>query len=269
MPSLEIIKPLPVDNTEIKAVLFDFDGTISSLRRGWEEIMESLMVEKISGQQEITDKIRETVRAYINESTGIQTIFQMKWLSKKVEEYGLNPAAKGPWDYKSEYNERLLKKVNKRLKEIDEGKCDSNDFIIKGSREFLQELKLLGLKLYLASGTDHPDVVKEAEILGIRNYFEIIAGAPVDRIDSSKEKVIARLLGEEDFNPAQILVIGDGKVEISLGEQKGAITLGMATDEERGQGINDWKRERLIKAGAHAISGDFKDYDNILNWLQM
>ena len=34
---------------KLKAVLFDFDGTISTLRHGWEQTMESLMLEMIAG----------------------------------------------------------------------------------------------------------------------------------------------------------------------------------------------------------------------------
>ena len=33
----------------VRAVLFDFDGTISTLRCGWEAVMKPLMLEMISG----------------------------------------------------------------------------------------------------------------------------------------------------------------------------------------------------------------------------
>ena len=33
----------------VRAVLFDFDGTISTLRCGWESVMKPLMLEMISG----------------------------------------------------------------------------------------------------------------------------------------------------------------------------------------------------------------------------
>jgi len=62
-------------------------------------------------------------------------------------------------------------------------------------------------------------------------------------------------------------VVGDGRVEISLGREFGALTLGVASDEEARCGINPVKRARLIKAGAHAITGDFCDAEAILDWL--
>ena len=93
----------------VKSVLFDFDGTISTLRCGWEEVMEPLMIEILMPLwQGEHDALRQTVKAYINESTGIQTIFQMKWLAEQVKARGMNPGApEDPWWYKDEYNRRL------------------------------------------------------------------------------------------------------------------------------------------------------------------
>ncbi len=34
--SLTILTPLPAERPPIRAVVFDFDGTISTLRQGWE-----------------------------------------------------------------------------------------------------------------------------------------------------------------------------------------------------------------------------------------
>jgi hypothetical protein len=66
-----------------------------------------------------------------------------------------------------------------------------------------------------------------------------------------------------------LAVIGDGKVEMALGREFGAITLGIASDEENRCGINNVKRTRLIKAGAHALTGDFIEKDEILSWLRL
>ncbi|HUV12013.1 MAG TPA: hypothetical protein VMY18_00150, partial [Acidobacteriota bacterium] len=40
---MELLRPIPAGET--KAVLFDFDGTISLLRAGWQQIMVDFMVE--------------------------------------------------------------------------------------------------------------------------------------------------------------------------------------------------------------------------------
>jgi hypothetical protein len=78
LPAVEILKDISDKRSAVKAVIFDFDGTISTLRQGWEEIMEPLMVEMIAGEEVPNQKLVDEVREYIDESTGIQTIFQMQ-----------------------------------------------------------------------------------------------------------------------------------------------------------------------------------------------
>lgn len=251
----------------VRAVLFDFDGTISTLRCGWESVMKPMMLEYISGGQ-WDDALEREVDDYINESTGIQTIHQMKWLAEAVRSHGRNPGApEDPWQYKAEYNRRLMRTVDERLQKLESGAAPRESFLIAGSEDFLRALNERGVKLYVASGTDHPDVLREAGALGLRKYFTQIAGAPVGSESCSKEKVIAQLMEQEGLKGEAFAVVGDGKVEIRLGREAGARTLGLATDEEARRGVNPVKRERLIRAGADALCGDFTERDAILEFL--
>ena len=45
--SIEIITSTRPTPGQIKAAILDFDGTLSTLRHGWEDVMEPLMVEMI------------------------------------------------------------------------------------------------------------------------------------------------------------------------------------------------------------------------------
>jgi phosphoglycolate phosphatase-like HAD superfamily hydrolase len=267
---MEIIEVLPGNRPKLKAVLFDFDGTISTLRRGWESVMGPLMVEMIVGStQKDNDDIRKLVNEYIDQSTGIQTIYQMQWLVETVKKYGKNPnASKDPWWYKNEYNRRLMKYVDERKESIVRNEVSPDKYIIKGSIVLLDKLKHKGIDMYVASGTDHPDVIKEVEILGLTKYFKEIQGAPLGKAQCSKEWVLKNLITKSSISGYELAVIGDGRVEIALGREFEAITLGVASDEEKLEGINPTKRKRLIKAGAHAIAGDFKNSDSILAWLE-
>src|SRR5690554_1587382 len=102
---MEEIITLPKDRPALKAVLFDFDGTISTLRQGWEKTMAPFMLEMIAGYTLADNQLADKVGRYIDQSTGIQTIFQMKWLAETVKKYGRNPSATDdPWWYKAEYN---------------------------------------------------------------------------------------------------------------------------------------------------------------------
>lgn len=262
--ALTILTPLPADRPPLRAIVFDFDGTISTLRQGWESIMAPLMVEMIAGPTAPTPELRKEVDEYIDHSTGVQTIHQMVWLADTVARYGLNSDVQDAWWYKAEYNRRLLEPVLARVAAI-AGNADA--FTIAGSREFLDALRAAGLALYVASGTDHPDVLREVYALGLGDYFVEIAGAPVGEMDCSKEAVLRRLVQEAGLRGSEVAVIGDGRVEITLGREVGAITLGLATDEVRRRGVNPVKYARLARAGAHAICGDFLARDEILGWL--
>ena len=242
----------------VKAVLFDFDGTISTLRHGWEKIMEPLMVELLG------EESRPQIQTYIDESTGIQTIFQMKWLAQQVQQR--HGTAQDPWEYKAEYNRRLMEMVQKRREALADGSASRQDFMIAGSDDLLEMLHNMGAKLYVASGTDDPDVKAEVEALGLTKYFDKIAGAPLGKESCSKEKVIRDLLSA-GIPGKEMAVVGDGKVEIMVGRESGARTLGLASNEEARQGIDPVKRQRLIKAGADIILGDFLDKERLVRFF--
>lgn len=251
---------------QVKSVLFDFDGTISTLRCGWEEVMEPLMIEILMPLwQGEYDALRQTVKAYINESTGIQTIFQMKWLAEQVTKLG--GAALDPWDYKDEYNRRLMERVELKKQRLLAGEEKPEDYLMQGSVAFLKALKDRGVQIYVASGTDHPDVVQEAKALGVYDFFDELAGAPLREESCSKEAVLRRLIEDHHLQGNQVAVVGDGKVEIALGKQAGALALGLASDEYARCGVNPVKRERLIRAGADVICGDFNELNEILRIL--
>lgn len=263
--TIEILHPECKPKGKIRAAVFDFDGTVSTLRCGWEKVMQPLMLEYMCGGKEPTDELIKEVEKYIDESTGIQTVYQMQWLAERAEE--LTGIKRDPWWYKEEYNRRLMLNVKDKKQAVAEGKTPAEDYIVAGSVEFLKALKDKGIALYLASGTDHCDVIREAEILGVKDLFTEIKGAPEHQATCSKEAVLNMLFTEKDFEGSELMVVGDGKVEIALGKKNGAFALGAATDEVNRQGVNPVKRERLINAGADAIIGDFRDIGVILELI--
>ncbi|QGQ99514.1 HAD family hydrolase [Paenibacillus psychroresistens] len=245
-----------------KVVLFDFDGTISTLRAGWEEVMTPFMKESILGAYQPTNEeeqaLDQDIALYIDQSTGIQTVYQMRWLAEQVGNKGWNEQILDEWEYKAEYNRRLLVKVKERVLRLENGELQAEDYLMKGSLLFLQHLQSLGVEMYVASGTDHPDVVREAGVLGVAAYFKEIVGAPVGKAECSKEKVIKELIESKGLSGSDLVVIGDGKVEIRLAKEYGGLAIGLASDEEKREGINPVKEQRLLEAGADWIEGDFQ-----------
>ncbi len=246
----------------LEAAVFDFDGTLSKLRAGWENVMEPLMCELIPGEPE---EVCALVKKYIDESTGIQTIHQMRWLADEIRRRG-GKEVLDPWDYKAEYNRRLMLEVQRRRDAAASGTEPVSRYTVKGGEAFLAALKERGVRLYAASGTDDPDVKAEAAILGFDRYFDEIAGARRDSDECSKEGVLRRLVKPG----TRLLVVGDGRVEIALGREAGALTLGIASNDNIGDdsdALNQQKYRRLEAAGAHAIVADFSDKEALLSWI--
>ena len=254
----------------IKHAVFDNDGTISTLRQGWEQIMSPMMIRAILGEkyesadETLYHKVRKRVLEYIDKSTGIQTILQMEALVEMVKEFGIVEGEKvlDKFGYKEIYNKALIEMVGRRIEKLKGGELDVGDYTIKGSLEFLEGLRQKGIKLYLASGTDHHDVLAESEALGYAAFFAGgIYGAVGDVARYSKRMVIDRILAENNLQGAELAVFGDGPVEIRECRKRDGLAIGVASDEIRRHGLNAEKRTRLVKAGAHIVIPDFSQHD--------
>jgi bifunctional ADP-heptose synthase (sugar kinase/adenylyltransferase)/phosphoglycolate phosphatase-like HAD superfamily hydrolase len=260
----------------IKHAVFDNDGTISTLRQGWEQIMAPVMIKAILGDKYETagetlyHKVRNRVLDYIDKSTGIQTIVQMEALVEMVKEFGVVGPDKilDKFGYKEIYNRHLMGLVNQRIERFKRGELDINDYAIKGALAFLKELRQKGIKLYLASGTDRQDVIAESKALGYAELFDGgIYGAVGDVTKYSKKMVIERIMTENNLQGPQLAVFGDGPVEMRECRKRDGLAIGIATDEIRRHGLNIEKRTRLIKAGAHIIVPDFSLHDKLIKLL--
>jgi len=253
---------------QIRHALFDFDGTLSVLRQGWEDVMIPLMVEVICGIQPADPAIEQEVREYVDRSSGILTIRQMEWLAETAQRYGLAGSVLTAAEYKSIYLDRLMISVWRRIGCLEEGQASAGDYLITGVVELLDGLARRGVRLYLASGTDHVDVVREARALGLLSYFDGgVYGALDNDEGHAKERVIQRILDENQLSGDELLVTGDGPVEIREGAQRGALTLGVATDEVARAGWNLHKVERLTNAGASLLIPDFAHTTELLALL--
>ncbi len=260
----------------IEHVIFDHDGTISTLRQGWEQIMEPVMVKAILGphyleaSEELYQRVVRRVREYIDQSTGIETIVQMEALEQMVRQFALVPADQilDPAGYKQIYNQALMEMVQKRTDKLHRGELTAGDYTIKGAAGFLKTLYDRGVKLYLASGTDHADCVREAEFLGYAELFEgRIYGWAGRGSGSAKKMVIEQILRENNLSGSHLACVGDGPVELRLCKKVGGLALGVASDEVRRYGLNASKRARLIKAGADLLIPDFSQQKSLLQYL--
>ena len=263
---IEIIHP-ELDLGHIRHALFDFDGTISLIREGWQEVMEAMMVENLmeTPEHESQSDITTIVREFITELTGKQTIYQMIRLSEEIAMRGGQPA--DPLVYKQNYHARLLDRIQHRLDGLESKQLYPGDMLVPGSLEILNRLKEKNISCYLASGTDETYVVNEADLLGVTPYFKAVYGALDDYKNFSKRMVIQRIIKDNDLKGLELVAFGDGYVEIEDTKGVGGIAVGVATNEDTKIGVNEWKRARLIRAGADIIIPDFRQYDALLRFL--
>lgn len=259
--------------------IFDHDGTISTLREGWEHIMGPMMVKAVLGKkykdadESLYQKVVARVNDYIDKTTGIQTLVQMKGLLDIIREFGCVPEEEmlDEFGYKKIYNDELLEMVKIREEKFSKGELALEDFTMKNAVPFLQKLHDAGVKLYLASGTDEVDVIKEAEALGYAHLFEgRIYGAVGDVTKEAKKMVLDRILnsiGDSSFG--KLVTFGDGPVEMRETRKRNGLSIGIASDELKRFGLNESKRTRLIKAGADVIISDFSQMNQLIELLNV
>ncbi len=273
---IEIINMWP-DNARIRYAIIDNDGTVSTMREGWELIMAPMMIRSILGdkfreaEESVLRRVKARVDELIDKTTGIQTLMQMKLLIGLIADFGFVPEDQilDEFGYKEIYNNDLMQMVRQREEKLRKGELHIEDLTMKNAVPFMKRLFEKGVKLYLTSGTDEADVRHEANVLGYDNlYEERIFGSVGDLKREAKRIVLERILdsiGESEAG--SIVTFGDGPVEIRETHKRGGFTVGIASNELRRYGLNQAKRTRLIKAGADLIVPDFSQPDLLLGLL--
>jgi phosphoglycolate phosphatase len=265
-PDFEIVRP-NFRRGGYKAVLFDFDGTLSLIREGWPRVMVPMMVEALVriGARESESDLDILVEEFVMALNGRPAIVQMARLVEEIQARG--GKADAPVSYLREYDSRLLRVVDERVREIQQGRCPPDRWAVPGSHRLLESLCELGLRLYLASGTDLRFVRSEADLLNLSTFFGSEINAP-DGDDSafSKRAVIERILDENRICGEELLSFGDGVVETQEVRRVGGTAVAVASDVEPGR-INASKRDRLIPAGADIVIADYRQHERLLAYL--
>ncbi len=251
-----------------RVALFDFDGTLSLIRSGWMDVMVPMMVEILADLKtgETEEQLRAVIEDFVWRLTGKETIYQMIALAEAIEARGGKPVE--PLVYKKMYLNRLWQKIEKRVEALRKGNADPEQYLVPGARALLEDLKTRGLTMYLASGTDEIYMKEEARLLGITDYFGGgVYGALDDYKSFSKAILIQRILSTADFTGQQILVFGDGYVEIEEVKNVGGVAVGVASEEPDCTRVDQWKRERLIGVGADYIVPNFLCREELVSSL--
>lgn len=251
----------------IRHALFDFDGTISLLRQGWQQVMVPLMVEVLlqTPECEPEDELERYVQELVKVTTGKQTIFQMMQLADEVRKRGGQPQPASA--YKREYLRRLWEHIKTRVRAVESGQTPPEEMMVPAAVSILKALRNRGVRCYLASGTDEPDVLHEAAILGVRTYFAAIHGARDEQPEDTKMAAIRSIFAEQQVQGSELVTFGDGYVEIEDTKRVGGLAVGVASDELNPGAMDQHKRSVLIRAGADIIIPDFRCWQSLVALL--
>ena len=118
---------------QARIAFFDFDGTISTIRSGWVEIMAPMMVDILLDLKtgETQEQLQAVVMEMISRTTGKETIYQMMEFVENVEKRGGKPLT--ALEYKAEYLRRLNIHIAGRIAELEAG-CPTEKYLVPGAR---------------------------------------------------------------------------------------------------------------------------------------
>jgi phosphoglycolate phosphatase len=264
---IEVLRP-NLRRGRFRSALFDFDGTLSLIREGWPQVMIPMMtaVLRETGTAESDAELTAAIEEFVMRLNGRQTIYQMMQLADEVRRRGGTPLE--PLAYKHRYHDLLMERIRGRLAALESGAATPEEWTVPGSHALLEALRRRGVALYLASGTDLKYVRREAELLGLTPFFgEHIYGALDDYKNFSKQMIVERILRDHGLHGEQLLGFGDGFVEIEEIKKYGGCAVAVASDEAARRGVNAWKRERLVRAGADIVIPDYRRGERLLEYL--
>jgi phosphoglycolate phosphatase-like HAD superfamily hydrolase len=265
-PEIEILRA-DIPRGGYRAVVFDFDGTLSLLRRNWQGLMIPMMVEWLLKLDtgEASGRLKKLVEHFVIELTGKPTMVQMQRLVDEIKQRGHE--AEPPEFYFEQYQTSLMHQANARIRAVQRGHAAPDAMAVAGSRRLLNELQQRNLQLVLASGTEYKDVVNELSVLDFASYFDKRVYAPVNQDPKFSKLAIMQNLVRQGAPAKSLIAIGDGPAEIVAIKKVGGLAIGLASNEVTGSGIDPLKREHLIRAGADMIIGDFRCWPRLLERL--
>ena len=91
--------------------------------------------------------------------------------------------------------------------------------------ELLSDLRAAGVRLAVATSKAEPTARRILEHFGLDSHFEVIAGASLDGVRSTKSDVIAHALAQLQPMPQHILMVGDRSHDVHGASHHGIATI--------------------------------------------
>lgn len=180
-----------------KAILFDLDGTLTDSGEGIINCA-SLALAHFG----LPVPSREEMRVFVGPP-----------LRETLMRFGVKPADV----------EEAMQVFRGRY--LTKGKFENKPY--PGIRELLEQLRAQGHRLYVATSKPEIQAVEIMEHFDLAKYFDIIAGATMDKARDTKAAVIAYLKAQAG-DMAQAVMVGDTAFDVTGAAAHGIPTIGVA-----------------------------------------
>ncbi len=252
--------------SQVKCVVLDYDGTLTTLRKGWDKILSKYARQKINpGSSKTIPELEKRIRHLTDHAGGTTPKQLMSRLLKLIEDFGFVPKKdiKSIDDYALEYSVIFQSAIDKRLENFHE---HSESYVIHGVRPMLNFLRSQQTLNYVVTGSATNAVSNELVKLEMENHFIDVYGASLETVGNLKEDAIKEIMARHKLANSEILIIGDGSTEMRAAKRLELPTIGIASDEHKG-GLCRYKREMLLDLGAHIIIPDYTDFITLWDTL--
>lgn len=259
---IEIIRPLPTQRPRL--AVFDYDGTISLIRCGWQQSMSNAFVDALQGldNPESPSELRAMIDAYVYGTAGQPTNTQMAWIADLVVQRGgpRLPAS----EYRARYDSVMAVKIADRIAGAQSGTIAAEELMVPYVRQMLDLVQQAGIPIALLSGTDREFLYQETQALGISHYFgDLVYGPGSHDPNYSKTSAIHEMMQRFDLGDGEIISFGDGPIEADATHAVNGVVIGIALDEEHGAQLDQRKRQLLLEHHASVITIDFREYQQL------
>ena len=188
----------------IKCAIFDFDGTlVDSNNIKFETFFQ--VTKNIPNSKKLLERI-------LQEQSGDRYAIFKSLSNRLYRKYKISVNDKNLCD---EYTSICEAKV-------------SSAQSIKGSKDSLEKLKLMDLKLFVSSATPEETLVNIINKRGISHFFDGIFGAP-----NTKEMHIDHVMKLFDSNSSEVIYIGDSEADRVAANMSNCHFIGIGHDSSR------------------------------------
>ncbi|SOC40120.1 pyrophosphatase PpaX [Ureibacillus acetophenoni] len=199
----------------LKALLFDFDGTLLNTNDLIIQSFMHVLEEKFPGQYKPEDCLR----------------FMGPSLTETFEELTPNEVEEMTLKYRKwniEHHDELVKEFD-------------------GVMETLEELRALGIRLAIVSTKRRDMIERGLNLMGASHFFELIVGIEdVKNVKPDPEPVLLAIeklgVGKED-----VIMIGDNSHDIESGKNAGVKTAGVAWSLKGEEFLNQFNPDYMLQ----------------------